>query len=73
MLTAIKGTYDNGKVVLSEEPPFKTKAEVIVTFLSNEILQGNPSKQKIKLGLLEGKVDTPDDFNDPLEDFKVYM
>lgn len=73
MLTAIKGIYDNGKVILTEEPPLKTKADVIVTFLPDEKEQHSSGKQKIILGMLEGKIDTPDDFDEPLEDLKDYM
>ena len=36
MLTTIKGFYDHGKIVLTEEPPVKTKTDVIITFLTNE-------------------------------------
>ena len=73
MLTAIKGVYDNGTVILSEDPPLKTKADVIVTFLTDNKEQTGNNGQKIILGLLEGKIDTPDDFNEPLDDLKDYM
>ena len=72
MLTAIKGIYANGKVILTEEPPLTTKTDVIVTFLSDEENQKD-GKQKIILGLLEGKIDTPDDFDEPIDDLKDYM
>ena len=74
MYTAIKGIYENGKIILTEEPPVKSKAEVMITFLTN---QDNPIKKetpkKITLGLLEGKIKLPNDFNDPLDDLKEYM
>ena len=73
MLNAIKGVYDNGKITLTEEPPVITKADVIVTFLIPEATNAQNGKQKIILGMLEGKVDTPDDFNEPFEDLKDYM
>lgn len=68
MLTTIKGVYDHGKITLAEDPLIKTKADVMVTFLTDEIKQG-----KRKLGGLEGKVTIPADFNEPLEDLKDYM
>ena len=71
MLNTIKGVYDNGKITLAEEPPVKTKAEVIVTFLTGE--NGEVKENKRKLGGLEGKVTLPDDFNEPLDDLKDYM
>lgn len=73
MLTTIKGIYDNGKIILTEEPPVKTKADVIVTFLPTEESKATPGKQKIFLGLLEGKIKLADDFNEPLDDLKEYM
>ena len=72
MLTTIQGIYDNGKIILTEEPPEKeTKAEVLITFLPKKISESSEGKRK--LGGLEGKVSIPDDFNEPLEDLKDYM
>ena len=73
MLTTIKGVYDHGKITLTEDPPVKTKADVMVTFLAAEEGITKKGKQKIILGMLEDKIDTPDDFNEPLEDLKDYM
>jgi hypothetical protein len=33
MYTAIKGIYENGQIVLQEEPPTRKKMKVLVTFL----------------------------------------
>lgn len=71
MLTTIKGVYDHGKITLTEDPLIKTKADVMVTFLTDE--KGEIKQSKRKLGGLEGKVTIPDDFNEPLEDLKDYM
>ena len=71
MLTAIKGYYEKGQIILKEDPHIADKTEVVVTFLSEErepVMHG-----KRKLGLLEGKITTSEDFNDPIEDFKDYM
>ena len=70
MLTAIKGYYENGKIILREEPPVANKTEVIITFLSEPI---EPKKVERRLGGLDGKVNLPDDFDEPLEDLKEYM
>jgi len=71
MLTTIKGYYDHGQIILQETPPVESKTEVMVTFLTEEpTLKHQPKR---KLGGLEGKVNLPDDFNEPLDDLKDYM
>lgn len=71
MLTAVKGVYDNGQIILEEKAPVNIKTEVIVTFLTENIeLQ---SQAKRVPGGLKGKVSIPDDFNEPLDDLKDYM
>lgn len=71
MLTTIKGIYNQGKVILHEEPPVQTTTEVMVTFLTDKKPENLQSKRK--LGGLEGKVTLPDDFNEPIDDLKDYM
>ncbi|SHN35720.1 DUF2281 domain-containing protein [Mucilaginibacter sp. OK098] len=71
MLTTIKGYYDHGQIILEEIPPVNTKTEVMVTFLSDDKKKATSAKRK--LGGLEGKVNLPDDFNEPLDDLKDYM
>ena len=74
MLTTIKGIYDHGKIILSEEPPVKEKAEVIVTFLDKEETAKPLKKNEIRFGSMEGKFTVAADFNEPLNDlFKDYM
>ena len=36
MYTAIKGIYENGKITFTEESPVKSKAEVVITFLTGQ-------------------------------------
>ena len=69
MLTTIKGYYDHGQIVLQETPPVETKTAVMVTFLTEEV----KAPLKRKLGGLEGQVNLPADFNEPLDDLKDYM
>lgn len=71
MLTTIKGTYKEGRIILNEEPPVKTATDVIVTFLEKDNKKNYQGKRK--LGGLEGKVSIPDDFNEPLDELKDYM
>lgn len=73
MYAAIKGTYENGKITFTEEPPVKSKAEVVITFLTAQDDAEKSQKRKLKIGLLEGKIKLPDDFNEPLDDLKDYM
>lgn len=71
MLTTIKGIYNQGKIILHEEPPVQTTTEVMVTFLTDKKAENFQNKRK--LGGLEGKVNLPEDFNEPLDDLKDYM
>ena len=70
MLTTIKGYYENGRVVLKEEPLITKKTDVIVTFLTEEEKQVKPKRV---LGILQGQASIPENFNDPLDDLKEYM
>ena len=71
MFPTVKGYYENGKIILKEEPPVSEKTEVMVTFLTEK--KENGETQKRIPGGLKGKVALPDDFNEPLEDLKDYM
>ncbi len=51
MLTAIKGTYSNGRIILHETPPIEEQTEVIVTFLEKE-----GSKHTRRGGSMKGEV-----------------
>jgi hypothetical protein len=70
MLTAVRGYYENGNIILKEEAPVNTKTDVIVTFLTED----RPSTIGKRIpGGLKGKVSVPDDFDEPLDDLKDYM
>jgi hypothetical protein len=47
MLTAIKGTYENGQITLAEKPISNQKMNVIVTFLEEEIAKNTPPNNEI--------------------------
>lgn len=70
MLTTVKGVYENGQVIFSEVPPVSERTEVIITFLTEK--KGEEPKKRV-LGLLEGKIIVPDDFDEPLAELKEYM
>ncbi len=72
MLTTIKGTYDQGQIILTEKPPVNTKVDVIITFLTGDETKKPRLKRRV-LGGLEGKLKLPDDFNEPLDAMKEYM
>jgi hypothetical protein len=65
MLTAVRGYYEKGRIFLEERAPVENKADVIVTFLSENT---NDKKQSAyrQPGALKGKVNIPDNFNDPM-------
>ena len=69
MLTTIKGYYEKGRIIMSEEAPVQSKTEVIITFLTEQINQPFGRQP----GGLKGKISLPDDFNAPLDDLKDYM
>ena len=81
MLTAIKGTYGNGRIILHETPPpVEEGAEVVVTFLRDSGLRTiKPEKpnvvgaQGVRFGSSFGKVGLPETFNGPLYDLNEYM
>ena len=72
MLTKIKGTYENGRVILNETPKTDHKVNVIVTFLEEETFENTSMKRRVP-GSLKGKIHMADDFNEPLDDLKDYM
>ena len=69
MLTTLEGIYENGQIVLKEQPPVQKRTRVLVTFVEEVISQ----KPQRRLGTWEGKYAIPDDFNEPLDDLKEYM
>lgn len=70
MLTALKGTYRNGQIILHETPPVQGDTDVIVTFLEKEIA---PLPKLRKAGSLAGRGSLPANFNEPLDDLSEYM
>lgn len=71
MLLTIEGLYEDGKVLLKEEPVnIDEKTEVLVTFLSKNEKRNAGER---KLGVWQGKYKVSDDFNEPIEDLKDYM
>jgi hypothetical protein len=53
MLTAIKGTFRNGRVELDEDPGIVGEAPVVVTFLNaDESSAQNPRSRMITFGML---------------------
>lgn len=71
MFTTIRGYYEKGQIVLQEDAPVKTKTAVMITFLTENI-EDKPKKKRIAGGL-KGKVNIPDDFNQPFDDLAEYM
>jgi hypothetical protein len=70
MLTAIKGIFKNGQIILDERPNVPEETQVVVAFLEQEKPK---AKKGIRIGSMEGQFTVPDDFNEPLDDLKDYM
>lgn len=73
MLTAIQGTYENGRIIWDETPPVQKRTKVIVTFLEDEPVTIARNKRKRQGGSMKGEVWMADNFNEPLDDLKEYM
>ena len=71
MLTTIEGVYENGQVILTENPPQKSKAKVLITFI--EEIKPNITPTKRPLGTMKGTVKMSEDFNDSIDALKDYM
>ena len=74
-MLAIKGTYDNGKLILNEKAPMDN-AEVIVVFNVNNVSDIEKSIKKPRSesrGVFKGKIRMSNDFDEPLEEMKEYM
>jgi hypothetical protein len=77
MYTAVKGIYENGILKFTETPPSVEKSEVLILFME-EHKKPKTTNKKTKGGIVLGSLankgyNLPDNFNDPLEDFKDYM
>lgn len=71
MQIAIQGTFENGQIKLKSLPPENVKTDVIVVFEVQETDTSEPRKG-VRFGSLAGKgYSIPDDFNDPLDEFKT--
>ncbi|MBJ7427461.1 MAG: hypothetical protein JHD28_00655 [Bacteroidia bacterium] len=73
MLSTIKGIYENGKIIFTEEPPSKIKSEILITFLNDLSEDSSLKNNQIRFGSLKGKINFPADFNEPINDLKEYM
>jgi hypothetical protein len=73
MLTAVKGTYDNGQIIWDETPPVQKRTKVIVTFLEESLTARPDQKKKREGGSMRGEVWMSDGFNEPLDDLNDYM
>ena len=71
MQIAIQGAFENGQIKLKSLPTENVKTDVIVVFEAQENEQPTP-KKGVRLGSLAGKgYSIPDDFNEPLDEFKI--
>ena len=69
MLTTIQGTYNNGFIVLDEQPPTSKPVKVLVTFTQDVVADNEMLETKRKAGFAKGTVIyMSPDFNDPIDD-----
>lgn len=71
MLTTIEGFYENGQVILTENPPLRKKTKVLITFM--EEVEPSTSQKKRPLGTMKGTIKMSEDFNDAIDDLNDYM
>jgi len=82
---SVEAIYDGTNFKLKEPLTLKGQHEVIITFIDPDIdskheeyddpiyiLKPDPSKTPV-LGRLDGTMEIPDDFDEPLEEMKEYM
>ena len=75
MYTTIRGLYDNGKIVLYEQPPIESPTEVLVTFTKEvPATQEAAPPQGRKGGWAKDYITyVAPDFDDPIDDlFDVF-
>ena len=48
MYTAVKGTFENGQIILEEPAPTTEKTNVVVMFLAEEIIEGQSNKNGVR-------------------------
>jgi len=79
---AVKAIYDGVNFKPKQPISVKGQYEVVITFVEpiHKDMEKNPRflrepdpKKSTVLGLWEGEVKIPDDFNEPLDDLKEYM
>lgn len=75
-MQTIKAIYDGVNFTPMQPIPVKGNYEVFITFIEPVTEKSALTKKKNRhaaFGCLKGKIHVPDNFNEPLEDFKEYM
>ena len=73
MLTQINGIYNNGNIILDEQPTLSKPVKVVVTFMDEEVVTVK-KKKPLVAGFAKGTVTfMSPDFNEPLDELKDYM
>ena len=75
MYTTIRGLYDNGKIVLYEQPPISSPTEVLVTFTKELPATTEATNKQGKRGgyAKDYILYIAPDFDDPIDDhFDVF-
>ena len=73
MRTQINGIYNNGNIILDEQPTLSKPVKVVVTFMEEEEVTVK-KKKPLVFGFAKGTVTfMSPDFNEPLDELKDYM
>ena len=73
MRTQINGIYNNGNIILDEQPTLSKPVKVVVTFMEEEEVTVK-KKKPLVFGFSKGTVTfMSPDFNEPLDELKDYM
>ena len=81
-MQTIKAIYDGVNFMLKQPIPVKGKYEVFITFIEPieedtdnglRCLIDPDTTKKTVLGRLNGLIEIPDDFDEPLDEMKEYM
>ena len=68
--------YENGRIIPVGNPFIPERRKLAIVVLDEEIepqMQNHKNTRASFFGCMAGKMTMPDDFDDPLEDFKEYM
>ena len=73
MRTQINGIYNNGNIILDEQPTLSKPVKVVVTFMEEEEVTVKKKKPLVFVFAKGTVTFMSPDFNEPLDELKDYM